>query len=62
MLKDYIVYFELYGKKMQTIIKADNAEEAKYMIMGKIVFHKIHEKVDELSKDLPEGFKEIFGL
>ena len=38
---EYAVYFEVFGKKMKTIINASNEEEAKYILMGKIVFHKV---------------------
>jgi|FLOH01.1.fsa_nt_gi hypothetical protein len=37
----YEIYFEIYGKKMKCIISATSEENAKYLVMSKIVFHKI---------------------
>jgi len=52
----YTVYFELFGKKLKTEVEADNEQQAKYMVLGKVIFHKI-EKSD-MVKDV---FNEIFG-
>ena len=37
----YSVYFEIYGKKLKAVVEAKSAEEAKYIVMGKIKWHKI---------------------
>jgi hypothetical protein len=54
----YKVYFEIYGKKMQTETSAGSDEEAMENIANKIIFHKI-ERVggDEALNNL----KSIFG-
>jgi len=52
----YTVYFELFGKKMKTEVEADNEQQARYAVLGKVIFHKI-EKSD-MVKDV---FNEIFG-
>lgn len=40
-MKNYDVYFELYGKRMKTTILAENEEKAKEIVRGKITFHKV---------------------
>lgn len=40
-MKMFKVYFEIFGKKMKTSISAKNKEEAKQLLMKKIVFHKV---------------------
>jgi hypothetical protein len=40
-MNEYIVYFEIYGKKMKVRIWANSEEDAKYKVMGKIRFHKV---------------------
>jgi len=37
----YTVYFEIFGKKLKYTVKADSEEDAKYKIMGKIIWHKV---------------------
>ena len=37
----YTVYFEIFGKKMKYTVLAKSEEDAKYQIMGKIVWHKV---------------------
>jgi hypothetical protein len=56
-MTDYTIYFELFGKKMKTTIRAKSRSDAMEAIKDKIVFHKIVEtdsKADELRK--------IFGI
>jgi len=45
-MKEYTVYFEIFGKKMKTTVMAFNEEQAKAFVKNKIVFHKV-EKVKE---------------
>lgn len=46
-MKNYTVYFEIYGKKMKVKILAENIKEAQDKIKNKIVFHKaVIEKKD----------------
>lgn len=37
----YTVYFEIFGKKMKYTVRASSEEDAKYQIMGKIIWHKV---------------------
>lgn len=52
------VYFELYGKKMKTSVKASSDEEAKKIIKEKIIFHKIQDAGN--SMDDISGFLDDF--
>lgn len=55
-MKKYVIYFQLYGKKLKTTIKASSMESAKEIIKSKIIFDKIEEKsIESLSG------KDIFG-
>lgn len=42
-MKQYTIYFELFGKKMKTTIEANSEVEAKNKLKEKIIFHKIDE-------------------
>jgi len=37
----YKVYFEIYGRKMQTTVLAENEYDAMHQITGEILFHKV---------------------
>jgi hypothetical protein len=37
----YIVYFELFGKKMKTTVIAENEDAARLSVKDKVVFHKV---------------------
>ena len=52
----YTVYFELYGHKMKARVLAKSEEEARYMIIGKLIFYKVIRQ----NNGLPPGFNEIF--
>lgn len=39
-MKNYIVYFELFGKKMKSKVLADSKEDAQERIKSKIIFHR----------------------
>ena len=39
----YTVYFEIYGKKLKATVEASDEKDAKYVIMKKIIFHKVEE-------------------
>jgi 1-deoxy-D-xylulose 5-phosphate reductoisomerase len=56
-MRNYTVYFEIYGKKMKTTVMANNEEEAKDFVKNKIVFYKIENPKDEFnqSMDMMEG-------
>ena len=53
----YKVYFEIFGKKMMTEVKAISPEAAKKIIRNKIIFHKIKEE-----EDILDHLKNIFGM
>lgn len=62
-MKDFDVYFELYGKKMKTTVFAYNESSAKKIIREKIVFHKIIEKADKKDiKDTFDNLMDMFGM
>lgn len=43
MEKEYIVYFEVFGKKMKTTVYANSEAEAKKKVLDAVVFHKVTE-------------------
>ena len=55
-LRTYTIYFELFGKKMKTEIKAITASGAIIELKEKIIIHKVIPSKD----DLPPGFEFIF--
>ena len=57
----YTVYFEIFGKKMKTTVEAKSEEDAKYKVMGKVVWHKVvPEKTSD--DDVLDFFKNTFGM
>ena len=56
------VYFEIYGKKMKTIIVAESEAAAKKAIFDKIVFHKFVPIDTEEPRDQFEWLKEMMGI
>ena len=50
----YMVYFEIFGKKMRTEVEANSEEDAKYKVYGKVVWHKVVKVQDNT-------FDSIFG-
>ena len=64
-MKLYIVYFEIFGKKMKTTIEASSEKDAREKIANKIIFHKFEQKltdsqkqaVDEIFEDSGKIFK-----
>ena len=56
-MKEFIIYFELYGKKMKTTVRAYNETGAKKVVQEKIVFHKIVKKAkNDLSDEDVKNF------
>ena len=51
-MRNYTVYFEIYGKKMKTTVIANNEEEAKDFVKNKIVFYKIDKPKDEFNQSM----------
>lgn len=58
-MKEYTVYFEIYGKKMKTTIFAENESNAKQVIARKIIFHKIEEVKPKVSGDAFQFLNDI---
>jgi hypothetical protein len=49
-MKNYTIYFEIYGKKMKTTVMAENEEKAKELVIRKIIFHKVEKSKDEFNE------------
>jgi len=62
-MRNYEVYFELFGKKMKTTILAENEKQAQEKLKNKIIFHKIEKKNEEFNKsmDILDSFKDILN-
>ena len=58
-MKAFEVWFEIYGKKMKTTIKADSMADAQQKIRQSIIFHKT--VVSESDKTV-DALKNIFGF
>lgn len=50
MEKDFVVYFEFYGKKMKTTVLAENEHDAKNKVKEKIKFHKVEKANSDFNK------------
>lgn len=65
-MNEYKIYFEIYGKKMQVTISAENENEAKFILFSKITFHKIelveYPDVKRNVGDVPDILKQMFGM
>ena len=64
-MRNFKVYFELYGKKMTTTIQAENMTTAQQKVKDSIKFHKTV-PIDEDKDwndilDMMEKAKDIFG-
>lgn len=58
-MNEYIIYFEIFGKKMKTTILAESKQHAKSKILDSIIFHKIEHKeksYDNPISDFLKGF------
>lgn len=40
-MKNYEVFFEIYGKRLKTTILAESEEKAREAVRNEIVFHKV---------------------
>ena len=56
----YRVFFEICGKKIQVVIEAESAKDAKAKIRDKIIFHKIARVEEE--PDIMDFLKNTFGM
>jgi len=50
-MRNFIVYFELYGKKMKVKVLADSEELAKTQVQKDIKFHKLEKMKNEEFND-----------
>lgn len=63
-MKNYDVYFEIFGKKMKTTILAETMTEAKQKVINKIKWHKVVETPqDEFNQsiDMLDDIIDILG-
>jgi hypothetical protein len=61
--REYIVWFELFGKKMKTSVIASSESEAKKRVQSKIVFYKVEVKPEDRAfSDIMGKFDEIFDM
>lgn len=58
-MKEYEIYFSIFGKNLKTTIMAYSEEDAYERVRDKIVFHKERTKVKDNSV---EFLKNIFGF
>jgi len=64
-MKNYDVYFEIYGKKMKAKILADSMTDAKKKIIDKMIFHKVvPTPKDEFNEagDILDQMSNMFGF
>ena len=61
--KEYTVWFELFGKKMKTVVIARDEEDAKKTIQKKIIFHKFEGRpTNGVFSGVMDKFDEIMDL
>jgi hypothetical protein len=60
-MRNFDVYFELYGKKMKARVMAENENDAKKEVEKKIIFHKV-EKPKEEFNDSMDIFDNILNI
>lgn len=57
-MNTYLVYFELFGKRMKVRIKATSKQDAQDQVARRIKFHKVElEETDRTVEDLMNLFK-----
>lgn len=63
IMRNFDVYFEIFGKKMKTRILAENEEKAKEEVKNKIVFHKVEKSNEEFNQfmDIVDGITNIIS-
>jgi len=50
----------MFDKRMKTTVEADNEEQAKYMVLGRVKFHRV--ELAERKMNGKDMFNEIFGI
>lgn len=62
-MKKYIVFFEIYGKKMKTVVCASTPEEAEIMVKKKLTIIKTEVSPDKINMaDIWKGFEDALGV
>ena len=61
MKRPFVVYFEIFGKLMKTEVMAKDESEARYLIMGKVIFHKIEER-QQYGDDVLNNLRDMFRM
>ena len=51
-MRNFDVYFELYGKKMKARVMAENENDAKKEVEKKIIFHKVEKQKEEFNESM----------
>ena len=61
---NFLVYFEIYGKKMKTEVEAINEQHVIDIIKSNLIFHKIEfiPKYTKEDKDLIKILQELMGI
>ena len=57
-MKQYKIYFEIFGKKMWTTLDAESIEDAKLELFNKITFHKVVST--DGKQDEPKSYNNLF--
>lgn len=57
-MKNYVIYFDIFGKKLKTTVRAKNVELAKNKVRNAVLFDSIVEDKDETVDFL----KDVFGI
>jgi hypothetical protein len=61
-MNEYMVYFELYGKKMKKRLTAKNEDDAAYKVRCAIQFYKVEQMPPQMYNDVSEHLKNMFGF
>lgn len=63
-MKDYILRFEFYGRKMSTKVRAYNIEDAKRQVNDRLNFINIEDVTEPnyTADDMLDNIKNLFGF
>jgi len=50
-MKNFVVFFEIFGKRMKTTVRAKTEKEAKDIVAKRIIFHKVEIEEEIYSPD-----------
>ena len=51
-MRNFDVYFEIYGKKMKARVMAETEKLAKEEVKNKIIFHKVEKPKEEFNESM----------